>query len=379
MIKLHGRATPTGLDGEIYPDVWRVCRGDENGTGDALACLSTGRDVMGDRNQIYLTFHPEAAASSPALKLGPGLSHIGDGDILYISPDGSRVSVLWKSTAVHNSLLLTEQCDNYCLMCSQPPKTRDDTWLFERARRVVSLLPPTARSLGLTGGEPTLHPDDLIGLLEHCRDAAPWLQLHLLSNGRRFADIGFCQRYAGVGLQDIMVGIPVYAPEPGLHDFIVQAAGAFEETVHGILNLATLDQSVELRVVVQRHTVPVLSELAVFIARNLPFVDQVALMGLEMTGLARPNSAEVWIDPAEYQTELMDATLTLAAAGIATKIYNHQLCVLDERLWPFAVRSISDWKNDYLDICNRCSVRDACGGVFATSGDRLSAALRPIA
>ena len=379
MIKLHGRATPTGLNGEIHPDVWRVCRGDGNGTGDALACLSTARDVVGDRNQIYLTCHPEAVASGPVIKLATGLSHIGEDDIIYISPDGSRVSVLWKSTAVHNSLLLTEQCDNYCLMCSQPPKTRDDTWLFERARRVVSLLPPTAKSLGLTGGEPTLHADDLIGLLEHCRDTAPWLQLHLLSNGRRFADIGFCQRYAGVGLQDIMVGIPIYAPEPGLHDFIVQAAGAFEETVHGILNLATLDQSVELRVVVQRHTVPVLSELAVFITRNLPFVDQVALMGLEMTGLARPNSAEVWIDPAEYQTELMDATLTLAAAGIVTKIYNHQLCVLDERLWPFAVRSISDWKNDYLDICNRCSVRDACGGVFATSGGRLSAALSPIA
>lgn len=379
MIKLHGRAAPTGLNGEIHPDVWRVCRGDENGTGDALACLSTGRDVVGDRNQIYLTCHPEAVASGPVIKLATGLSHIGEDDIIYISPDGSRVSVLWKSTAVHNSLLLTEQCDNYCLMCSQPPKRRDDTWLFERARRVVSLLPPTAKSLGLTGGEPTLHADDLIGLLGHCRDTAPWLQLHLLSNGRRFADIGFCQRYAGVGVQDIMVGIPIYAPEPGLHDFIVQAAGAFEETVHGILNLATLGQSVELRVVVQRHTVPVLSELAVFIARNLPFVDQVALMGLEMTGLARPNSAEVWIDPAEYQTELTDTTLTLAAAGIVTKIFNHQLCVLDERLWPFAVRSISDWKNDYLDICNRCSVRDACGGVFATSGGRLSAALRPIA
>ena len=30
--------------------------------------------------------------------------------------------------------------------------------------------------------------------------------------------------------------------------------------------------------------------LAAFIARNLPFVAQVALMGLEMTGLARPTS-----------------------------------------------------------------------------------------
>ena len=379
MIRLSGRGTPVGLDGEVHPDVWRVCRADEGGTGGALACVSTARDAVRDRNRIYLAPHPGVTAHAPAIQLGRGLAHITEDDILYISPDGSRVSVLWKSTAVHNSLLLTEQCDNYCLMCSQPPKTRNDTWLFERAKRVVSLLPPAARSLGLTGGEPTLHADALIGLLEHCRDTAPWLQLHLLSNGRRFADISFSQRYAGVGLRDIMVGIPLYAPEPGLHDFIVQASGAFEETVHGILNLATLDQCIELRVVIQKHTVPVLGELAVFIARNLPFVDQVALMGLEMTGLARPNSAEVWIDPVDYQAELIDATFTLAAAGITTKIFNHQLCVLDERLWPFAVRSISDWKNDYLDICDNCSVRDACGGVFATSGGRLSAALRPIA
>ncbi len=378
MIRLSGRGTPVGLDGEVHPDVWRVCRADEGGTGGALACVSARQDAVGDRNRIYLAPQPGVIARAPAIQLGRGLAHITEDDILYISPDGSRVSVLWKSKAVHNSLLLTEQCDNYSLMCSQPPKTRDDTWLFERAKRVVSLLPPAARSLGLTGGEPTLHADALIGLLEHCRDTAPWLQLHLLSNGRRFADISFSQRYAGVGLRDIMVGIPLYAPEPGLHDFIVQASGAFEETVHGILNLATLDQCIELRVVIQKHTVPALGELAVFIARNLPFVDQVALMGLEMTGLARPNSAEVWIDPVDYQAELADATFTLAAAGITTKIFNHQLCVLDERLWPFAVRSISDWKNDYLDICDNCSVRDACGGVFATSGKRLSMALRPI-
>lgn len=376
-MRLAGRATPIGLGDKGRPDIWRVC-----GTGedekDILTCVSTRRGVVNDQDRIYLALNPSVTAPAPTLQLGRGLAHIAEDDIIRISPDGSRINVLWKNTAVHNSLLLTEQCDNYCLMCSQPPKARDDRWLYEQAKRVVSLLPPTAQSLGLTGGEPTLHADCLIELLEHCRDTTPWLQLHLLSNGRHFSDIGFSQRYAGVGFQDIMVGIPLYAPEPRLHDFIVQASGAFEETVHGILNLATLGQSIELRVVVQQHTVPVLVELAVFIARNLPFVDQVALMGLEMTGLARPNSAEVWIDPIEYQAELMEATFTLAAAGIATKIFNHQLCVLDERLWPFAVRSISDWKNDYLEICNTCSVRDACGGVFTTSGNRLSAALRPV-
>ncbi|HEY6787013.1 MAG TPA: His-Xaa-Ser system radical SAM maturase HxsC [Trebonia sp.] len=331
---------------------------------------------------LYLTAEGSITAPGPTIYLGTDLAHIAPGDVIQVSADGGRVAVLWKNTAVHNSLLLTEQCDNYCLMCSQPPKDRDDTWLFERARKVISALPPTARSLGLTGGEPTLpHGGDaLLGLLRHIASDAPDLSVHLLSNGRRFADFEFARAYARVGLADLMVGIPVYAPEPGLHDFVVQAQGAFDETIHGILNLATLGQCVEIRVVVQKQTVPVLADLATFIARNLPFVDQVVLMGLEMTGFARPNAAEVWIDPADpfYRNQLADAVFTLASAGADVKIYNHQLCILDRSLWPFAVRSISDWKNGYLDICQRCAVRGQCGGVFATSGNRLSQHLKPI-
>ena len=378
MMRLSGRATPVGVRTSIHPQVWRVCRPGEDATGLPLACLLTDDGAPAPGYRLYLTTSQEIDAPGPALQLPADLAHLGPGDVLAITPDGNRVNALWKETAAHNSLLLTEQCDNYCLMCSQPPKDREDNWLFERAKSVVSLLPASARSLGLTGGEPTLHADALIDLLEHCRDTAPWVSLHLLSNGRRFADADFTHRFAQTGLADIMVGIPVYAPEAGLHDFIVQAEGAFEETIRGILNLASLRQSVEIRVVVQRHTVPVLADLAEFIARNLPFIGQVALMGLEMTGLARPNSAEVWIDPFDYQPELTRATRVLTDAHIPTRIYNHQLCVLDEHLWPYAVRSISDWKNDYLDICRRCSARDACGGVFATSGNRLSQHLRPI-
>jgi hypothetical protein len=53
-------------------------------------------------------------------------------------------------------------------------------------------------------------------------------------------------------------------------------------------------------------------------------------------------------------------------------------CRADRELWPFAVRSISDWKNDYLDLCRGCAVRQDCGGVFTTSGQRLSQHLQPI-
>jgi His-Xaa-Ser system radical SAM maturase HxsC len=381
MFKLTGRTDATGLTGPLPDKVWRIRLPGEPGgvgAGDAsssLACLLGEDQTPPAGYGLYLMTGSGPAGSEmpgPVLGLGPELAHLAAGDIIHVHGDGRRINVLWKNSARHNALLLTEQCDNYCLMCSQPPKERDDSWLFGRARRVISLLPDDAQALSFTGGEPTLNADAFIDLLEHCQKVAPRLSLHLLSNGRRFADPQFTRRYADVGLGDIMVGIPVYAPEPGLHDFIVQAAGAFDDTVHGILNLASLGQAIEIRVVIQRHTIPVLAGLAAFITRNLPFVAQVALMGLEMTGLARPNSAQVWADPADYQSELVEAVRILTTAGIPTRIYNHQLCVLERRLWPYAVRSISDWKNDYLDICQSCSVRDACGGVFTTSGNRLS-------
>jgi hypothetical protein len=86
----------------------------------------------------------------------------------------------------------------------------------------------------------------------------------------------------------------------------------------------------------------------------------------------------LWIDPADYAPTLEAATHTLARAGMNVSIYNHQLCTLPRSLWPFAVKSISDWKNVYLKECERCGVRDFCGGFFQSATKRHSANIRAL-
>ncbi|MDB5386201.1 MAG: moaA 3, partial [Planctomycetaceae bacterium] len=134
---------------------------------------------------------------------------------------------------------------------------------------------------------------------------------------------------------------------------------------------------VELRVVLHRQTVDRLPSLARYIARNLPFVEHVALMGLEMMGYVRMNLDALWIDPVDYQSSLVEAVRTLDQHGMNISIYNHQLCTLDETLWPYAAKSISDWKNEYMDVCEKCAVRDDCGGFFSSAKIRRSADIRP--
>jgi His-Xaa-Ser system radical SAM maturase HxsC len=314
----------------------------------------------------------------PAIELPAVLDHLQPGDILSVSRDGTRLRVKWRPDSAQNSVLLTERCDNYCLMCSQPPKRADDEWLLDEAFELVRLLSPETRQIILTGGEPTLYGKRFIDLLTLCREQIPDTGLHILSNGRRFADHDFARAYAAVENRNMMVGIPVYGSEPSLHDYVVQAEGAFDDTIRGILNLAQLRQRIEIRVVIHKQTAPALVEIAEFIARNLPFVEQVALMGLEMIGFARANLDAVWIDPIDYREQLSEAATLLDRKGIRTLIYNHQLCLIERKAWPYAVKSISDWKNEYHDECQDCSVLEACGGFFSSATYRMSDHIRAI-
>jgi His-Xaa-Ser system radical SAM maturase HxsC len=253
------------------------------------------------------------------------------------------------------------------LMCSQPPKDIDDGWIIDEILEALPLIDSTTLELGFTGGEPTLLGERFVNVLRECKRLLPNTAIHVLSNGRNFAEPEVARSWAAVDHPDLMVGIPLYSDISDRHDYVVQADGAYDQTIRGILNLKRERQRVELRVVLHRQTYAGLPRLAEFIARNLLFVDHVALMGLEIMGFARANLDVLWIDPTEYQTQLKQAVRTLVAYGIRTSIYNHQLCLLDRSLWPYAVRSISDWKNEYIDECGRCAVRERCGGFFASS------------
>jgi hypothetical protein len=102
-------------------------------------------------------------------------------------------------------------------------------------------------------------------------------------------------------------------------------------------------------------------------------------MGLEMMGFAVANRDELWVDPYDYRHQLRDAVLHLVARGMNVSIYNHQLCVVPRDLWPYCRQSISDWKNDYLPLCDRCTVRNRCGGFFTSClKRRVSEHLAPI-
>ena len=312
------------------------------------------------------------------VRLAQELDYLKEHDVIKFQPADCGINVLYRHEANSNSFLVTERCNSFCIMCSQPPRNINDHYLVDDMLEALPLIHQEAHEIGITGGEATLWGDDFIKLIQASKAHLPRTSLHILSNGRNFKNIDLATKVAGVKHHDLMIGIPLYADYSQLHDYIVQADNAFDDTIRGILNLKRCRVPVEIRVVIHRENYLRLPRLAEFITRNLLFVDHVALMGLEIRGFAKSNLDAIWIDPYDYRDELAEAVDAMARSRMRVSIYNHPLCVLHESSRRFAVKSISDWKNEFLDECWDCNSRQECGGFFSSNLTRISSHIKAL-
>lgn len=300
-----------------------------------------------------------------------------EGDVVLLSKDGN-VNVVYEINSSSNAIFATNRCNLRCVMCPQSP-TLDQENLLELNLSLIRLIDPAkTKSLAITGGEPTLLSEELFELICACKKFLPKTALILLSNGIRFKDFEFARSLAMVDHPDIVTAIALYADNDRDHDDIVGVPGSFYKTIKGLHNLSLFRQKVEIRTVIHALNYKRLHKFAEFIYHNFPFAIHVALMAMETVGLAGQNIERLWIDPYEYMSEIEKAVRYLNRCNINASIYNHQLCLLPQKLWPFSRKSISSWKNIYLDVCTYCAEKQRCGGFFGTAGHYFSKYIKPI-
>jgi His-Xaa-Ser system radical SAM maturase HxsC len=307
-------------------------------------------------------------SSLPQCKVsGEVADKLEEGDCVLIGTDGT-ITVVWEKQAPMNPLLLTEACDCRCLMCPQPPKAHDKT-LTNTSKRILNLVKVKRnQTICLTGGEPTLPKEDFFDILKVLNKRQRKATIMLLTNGKAFADFEFTKRFVSLRPKGMLTCVSLHSDVDEVHDRIAGVKGSFYKTAMGLQNLARFRERIEIRVVVSRINAHRLESIATFIQRNFPFVIHCTFMGMEITGLACDNYETVWVDPYEYRNELSRAIRVLSRADMNVSIYNLPLCLVERKSWSFARKSISGWKNDYLPICERCSVKSGCCGIFTTSG-----------
>lgn len=284
-----------------------------------------------------------------------------DGDVVIVDPAAGRLERILRRGSAHNTLLVTERCDQLCVMCSQPPKkTHVDRFaLFEEA----CLLAEPHSLIGVSGGEPTLYKTELLGMIERVLVARPDLEFHVLTNGQFFDD-GDVYRLPDELYAKVSWGIPLYAAEAGTHDRIVGKVGAFARLENSMAVLARAGARIELRTVLVAANAQLLPELARYVSGRLRFAEVWSIMQLEHIGFARGRWASLFVDHARDFRRIGAAIDHAMLHGVRAQLFNFPRCTVPEPWRDLARASISDWKRKYVEACAPCRERDACSGFF---------------
>jgi His-Xaa-Ser system radical SAM maturase HxsC len=233
--------------------------------------------------------------------------------------------------------------------------------MFTHFLAAARLAPPGAQ-IGLSGGEPLLHKEELFGFIDMALAVREDLSFHILTNGQHFEinDLPWLRKHRS----RLLWGVPIYSDDPAVHDEIVGKPGAFAQLTGNLALLGLAGAALELRTVVMRQNATGLSGLADFISRHLPFAATWAIMQMERIGYGRMNWSRCFFDSSMDFTELGAAIDLMRARRQSVTLYNFPLCTIPHAFRTHATQSISDWKQKFLPACDFCQLRSRCAGFF---------------
>lgn len=338
--------------------------------GDCLVVIGEDDIVSDEYGQVLMTEIVRQKRSFSGVGMSvQTLPVLDDGDIVRYDEASCRLEVVFEVNSKTNSLYVTNACNSRCQFCPQP-STSDDGSLYDAAMDVIRLVDNAGEQVNVTGGEPTLSRSRMLSLLEYAANKWKDTKLCLLTNGRALTDSLYVEEIFKVRSADsISFGIPLYADSAVVHDSIVGVSGAYSQTIKGLYNLACMRAEIEVRFVVSRLSYKRLPRLVEFVGRNLPFINRIAVMGIEPTGYCRERWTDFWIDPEDSAEELSTAAAVADNYNITLFLYNMQLCCLPSALRKIACLSISEWKRVYVSKCDACPMRNSCGGFFASQDE----------
>ena len=323
-----------------------------------------------------------------------GACPIHDLDLDILHPFSMRPKVPYRM-----DLALTYRCNNNCAHCYN---ARPRTFPEMETQQWYEILDATW-SLGIphvvfTGGEPTLR-RDLPELIAHAEHNGQITGVN--SNGRRFADKSYVQELIDAGLDHVQITLESH--DPSIHNQMVGAQQAWEQTTDGLRNVLDSSLYVMTNTTMLRQNSPFLSQTLEFIADlGVPTVGLNALIyagrgrevGTEipekdlspMLELARMHTSShqqrlIWYTPTQY-CHFDPVEFELGVKGCTAALYN--MCIepngdvipCQSYYQPVGNLLLDPWENIWNhpicyslrerqlipDKCHACAILSECGG-----------------
>jgi His-Xaa-Ser system radical SAM maturase HxsC len=265
-------------------------------------------------------------------------------------------------------------------MCPSPEYARrkNDARSYSEIEEEVLNMPDNIKHITVTGGEPTLLGKNFFSLMASLSERQRLVPVLYLTNGRAFASYEYGRLFVANSRESDTVAIPIHASNSALHDRIAQVEGSFAQTVKGLKNIALSKACIEIRIVVSKLNAYDVKQIVQLIVGDLPRVTVVNFIALEMTGNAAKNKDDLWIGYEKAFVAVKPGIELLLKGKIEVNLYNWPLCAVERGYWGMAKQSISSYKVRFAQECEFCSVREICGGEFASNRFGNYFAVKPV-
>lgn len=266
-----------------------------------------------------------------------GACPVHDLNLEVTAPFSARPSAPYRM-----DLALTYRCNNDCAHCyNARPRTYPEMTTEQWKHALDRLWQLGIPHVVFTGGEPTLR-NDLPELVAHAEANGQITGLN--TNARRLSDRRFVEQLVEAGLDHVQITLESHDPE--IHDGMVQARGAWKQTVAGLRNVLETPLYVMTNTTMLRANSPRLAETLDFLASlGVPTVGLNALIysghgrtvgtGLKenelmpLLDLAQQRTTAhrqrlIWYTPTQY-CHFDPMQLELGVKGCTAALYN--MCV----------------------------------------------------
>jgi len=239
-------------------------------------------------------------------------------------------------------LALTYRCNNDCSHCyNARPRSYPEMELSQWKRVIDKIWSLRIPHIVFTGGEPTLF-KGLPELISYAENKG--LITGLNTNGRRLADQSFLESLIQSGLDHVQITLESH--DPAIHDHMVSAHGAWDETVAGLKNVIATKLYIMTNTTMLVHNSDTITETLQFLADlGVPTVGLNALIyagkgksvGTGLDEKELPNLLEtarrltdangqrlIWYTPTQY-CHFNPLQLDLGVKGCTAALYN--MCI----------------------------------------------------
>ncbi|MDD5067509.1 MAG: radical SAM protein [bacterium] len=224
-------------------------------------------------------------------------------------------------------------CNNLCKFCIDDEPLKDRKFIPPSSikRTLKEYAKKNYNVVGFFGGEVTVYPrlEDMIGYAS----SLGYKRINLVSNGRRYSDIGFLTRIVNAG--NIRFYFSVHSHQEHLEDHLTSVKGGFREKIKGLYHLHRLQRAglirerIFLNLVINKLNYRSLPQIILFYFRNFGIRD-FRFRCIRPLGRALHNTGLLNFRYAALLPHLRRTIRTAERSGININVDGIPYCVLSE-------------------------------------------------